>query len=119
VAVSDYFDDVFTPEEEQALKDERLLSDVRGESVYLAEAHAENYERDWQQAIRDHDWFCNQCDGRDQFGARCLNRRGHRGRHGATGNDMLKFLYSPEKIQSMVYESNPLLEMVRRVVIHE
>ena len=94
--------------------DERIISDARGEDVVRVEAFAEDYDRDWQRALNDHDWFCNQCTGHDQFGARCWNREGHGGAHGATWNDKMKFHYSPHLIDALVYRDNPLFRMVPR-----
>jgi hypothetical protein len=100
-----------TPVGEAAIRLERAESDA---GDFVAVAYAEDYDRDWSGALGHHDWVCNQCTGHDQFGARCWNRQGHKGKHGATFNERLKFAYSEEKIASLIYDANPLLSMVAR-----
>ena len=95
-------------------RDERIISDARGEDIVRVEAFAEAHDRDWQQALADEDWRTNQCTGHDQFGARCLDRESHTGKHGATWNERLKFAYSPKLLEALVYTNNPLLRMVPR-----
>lgn len=92
----------------------RAESDARDPMAVLEDAYAEGYARDWAEAINDHDWFCNQCDGIDAArGERCRNRRGHRGKHDASINGVMQFCYSEERVNALVYKDNPLLKLVR------
>lgn len=93
---------------------ERALSDARDFAVIELEAYAEDYDRDWSTALHDHDWRYNRCTGHDLFNARCNKRTGHRGRHDATFNGTMQFVYSEEKIANLLYTDNPLLALVPR-----
>lgn len=79
-----------------------------------SQALVEDYDRDWDRALLEHDWRTNRCTGHDGFGARCNKRAGHKSRHDATLNGYLQFVYDEAKINAVVYESNPLLSLIPR-----